>query len=399
MSNSYQYNGTTGTIIPDTSNIKEEVTEEYKTALGQDLDVSDSSPAGRLIEVETIARKRVIENMALIANMLNPNQAFGIFLDAIAYLFDVERVGATSTRVICTLTGTPNTIIPANVQAKDTSNNLYYLENQTIIGSDGSTEAYFVAINKGAIECDANSLNQIVTAVTGWDGINNESAGETGKSGESDLELKTNLPTKQYQGYSLLDAIRANVLNVENVESCFVIDNPSGIADTTKVPGKSLPPHSLYVCVDGGSNEDVAKAIFDKKSIGCDYAGTMETVTVKDSDQDYQVSFDRAELKPIYVTVSVNVSNLGGSSNINETAIKNAVVAYSLGQVEGVDGLKIGVNANAFELASAITIQIPELFIEDVKVSDNNSDWSTNVDIAKYERGTISSDNITVIQK
>lgn len=398
MSN-YEYNETTGIVVADTSTIKQEVQEEFKAALGQDLDVSDSTPQGRLIEAETVARKRVIENMALLANMFNPQQAFGIFLDALAYLFSVERVGATSTRVICVLTGTANTVIPANSQAKDTNGNIYYLENQVTISESGTVEAYFIAANKGAIECEANTLTEIVTAVYGWDSINNESAGETGLAGESDLQVRTNLMIKQYQGTSLLNAIRSRILNVENVESCVVVDNPTNNNDTTSVPGKTLPPHSLWVCVDGGSNEDVAKAIFDTKTVGCDYAGSDVTETVSDKDQNYDVSFDRAVLKTIYVDVTVNVSNLGGSSNINETAIKNAIIAYANGEVAGVDGLKLGVNANAFEIASALTIQIPELFIVEIKVSADNTTWSTNIDIAKYEKGTISINNITVMQQ
>ena len=97
----YQYNQTTGIVVPDTSKVKEQVQAEYMSVLGEDLDISDSTPQGRLIEAETIARKRVIENMALLANMFNPNQAYGIFLDSIASLFGVERVGATRTRVNC----------------------------------------------------------------------------------------------------------------------------------------------------------------------------------------------------------------------------------------------------------------------------------------------------------
>ena len=398
MADNYQYNETTGKIVADTSAIKAEVEQEYKDALGQDLDVSESTPQGRLIEAETVARKRVVENMALLANTFNPQQSFGIFLDALAYLFGIDRVGATSTRVIATCSGTANTVIPAGSQAKDSNGNLYYSESTLTIGASGTVQGYFAAYVKGAIECPAASLTTIVTAVTGWSSITNVAAGETGLEGESDISLRQNLPIKQYQGASLLDAIKSKVLAVENVVSCEVADNPTGNSDTSRVPGKTLPPHSLWVCVDGGTDSAVALAINNGKEPGCNYAGSDVTESVVNAGQTYTVKFDRVVAVPVYIDVTVNVSNVSGSTTINEEAIKNAILAYAAGEVEGVDGLKLGIDVNAFEIASAITIQIPELFIEEVKVSSDNSNWATSVSIAKYQKGTISAANITVHQ-
>lgn len=395
----YEYNTTTGIVVPDTSQIKSDVEQEFKNALGQDLDVSESTPQGRLIEAETVARKRTVENMALLANMFNKDQAFGIFLDSLASVFGVDRIGSTRTRVTCQLTGTANTVIPANAQAQDENGNLYYLENQVTLDSNGDATGYFLSINKGAIECPANSLNQIVTAVLGWSTVNNSSAGAVGLEGESDTELRKSLPKKQYQGKSLNEAIRSNVLRVEGVDSCLVIDNDTNSNDTTSVSGKTLPPHSLWVCVDGGNNNEIAQAIFDTKSIGCAYAGTDVSVNVSDGSQTYSVSFDRPTTQRIYVSITVDVSALGGSSNINEEAVKNAIISYANGEVAEVDGLKVGVNVNAFEIASAVTIQIPELFIVDVKVSSDNTNWVTNINIAKKQKATIDVDDITVTQQ
>lgn len=391
----YYYNTTTGVVVPDTSKIKEEVEQEYKNALGQDLDTSASTPQGRLIEVETTARKRTIENNALLANMFNPNQSYGIFLDSIASLFGVDRVGATRTRVNCQLSGVANTIIPANAQAMDTEGNIYYLENQATIGSGGTTNADFLCMEKGAIECPIGTLTEIVTAVIGWNAITNEVAGEIGLDGESDNELRKNLPTKQYKGVGIREAIKNRILEVEDVKSCIVIDNPSNSNDTTSVVGKTLSPHSLYVCVDGGKDEKIARAILDKSTVGCAFAGTDKTITVETDDNEYDVSFDVATDVRIYVKVTVDV----GSSVITESAIKSAIKSYANNEVKEVDGLKLGVNVNAFEIASAISIQIPDLSIVSVQVSDDNTNWLTNIDIAKYEKGTIAEADITVIQQ
>jgi len=52
----YTYVTTTGVIIPDTADIKAVVQAEWKAALGDNLDVSDSSPQGVLIAAETASR-------------------------------------------------------------------------------------------------------------------------------------------------------------------------------------------------------------------------------------------------------------------------------------------------------------------------------------------------------
>ena len=58
MADNYTYNTNSGVVVPDTANIKAEVEQEFKTALQkEDLDTSESTPQGRLIEAETVARK------------------------------------------------------------------------------------------------------------------------------------------------------------------------------------------------------------------------------------------------------------------------------------------------------------------------------------------------------
>lgn len=408
----YQYNETTGIVVPDTSKVKEQVQNEYKSAIAPDLDVSDSTPQGRLIEAETVARKRTIENMALLANMFNPQQAYGIFLDSIASLFGVERVGATATRVLCQLSGTENTVIPANAQAQDTNGNIYYLESSVTLGSNGNGQGYFVAMNKGAIECSANTLNKIVTAVLGWESVNNTDSGTIGLAGESDLTFRKKLGIAQYKGRAIIQSIESALLEVTDLVGCKVIDNPNTTSqviqnerlhsltppDTTG--DITLPAHSLYVCVKGGSDEDVARAIFNTKSIGCAYASSNNETIIEDNGYQYSIYFDKATDISISVKITVDVSQLGGTSLQNITAIKNAIKNYAEGKIESVDGLSIGTTLSPFEIASAVSIQIPQLFIKKVEISGGGISLGTNnIPIGINEIAIISEANIEVVQE
>lgn len=405
MGSNYQYNTPKGIIIPDTTQIQSEVEQEFKNALGQDLDVTPSTPQGRLIEAETIARKRVIENMALLANMFNKDQAFGIWLDSIASLFGIDREGATRTRVTCSLVGTANTIIPQNAQAQDSNGNIYFLENQVTIGNDGTAKGDFLAIEKGAIECPANSLNQIVTAIIGWTSINNSVAGETGLDGESDNELRQNLPNKQYQGKSLVKSIESAILEIEDVKSAFVVDNTNS-ASKTIVNGRDsnrnivLPAHSLYVCVDGGTNQAIAEAINRTRSLGCSYASSNNATTVGTGTTAETIKFDTLTTGGYTVPIYVDITIKTGSSNNLTEAVKSAIESYANNEIESVDGLKLGVNVSSFEIACAVNAQIPELYVVSVKIG--LSDNAINLDsviIGANEKATISADHITVTQQ
>lgn len=415
MANDYQYNQTTGIVVPDTSKVKAEVEQEFKDALGQDLDVSESTPQGRLIEAETVARKRTIENMALLANMFNPQQSYGMFLDSIASLFGIERIGATRTRVFCTLSGTEGTVVPANAMAQDTNGNMYYLENEVTIGSEGTATGEFLALDKGAVVCEAGTLTEIVTAILGWNSITNASAGETGVDGESDNELRQKLPTAQYQGKSLNESIKSAILEVENVKSCYVTDNPTSTTKTL-INGRDssrnivMPAHSLYVCVDGGDNEAIAKAINNTRSLGCAYASQNNETPVAYSvdyvigsetepEQVENVYFDNLTEGGYTVAVAVNITIKTGSTNDLTAAVKQAIQDYADNKIDSVDGLKLGVNVSSFEIACAVNAQIPELYVESVKVGlVGGSITSDSIIIGVNEKATISAAYITVEQ-
>ena len=132
-----------GVIIPDTSDLQQEVQQEYVSALGDDLDLSPETPQGRLIEAETLCRKSVLDNNALIANALNPNTSFGVFLDALSALTGTSRRWATHTAVLCTLTGVPDTTVPAGSLARTQAGDAFALVNDTVIGADGTAQEYY----------------------------------------------------------------------------------------------------------------------------------------------------------------------------------------------------------------------------------------------------------------
>lgn len=199
----YQYVTSTGLIVPDTSTIRDQVTQDFKNALGQDLDVTPETPQGRLIQLITDYRVNTLAINALNSNQINLRYATGRFLDAIGSFYGTERIASTSTRVLATVTGVANTVIPQGSQAKTTAGDLFYAENNITIGNSGTSTGYFLSLEKGPIPCEVNTLTQIVNAVLGWETISNSANAIIGTNVESDTDFRNRIQDSRFTGISL----------------------------------------------------------------------------------------------------------------------------------------------------------------------------------------------------
>lgn len=389
-----QYITKNGIIVPDTADVKEQVENEFKAALGQDLSLEASTPQGRLIEGETIARKAVLENNAYMANQLNPNTSSGIFLDANCALVGIVRKSATHTEVLATITGVANTVIPAGSQAKTSAGDVFALVDDFTIPSGGSGSAYFQAVESGAVACAVGTLTQIVTAVLGWETINNPVAAVIGEDAESDSALRLRRKKGLYTGSALLRAIESALLKVDGVLSVFVDENETN--GTKVVDGQTLVAHSIWCVVDGGASADVAKAIWEHKSLGCAYNGAQEVTVYGPYNVPYTVKFDRPTYQPFEISVTVT-SPLTIDAQEVESEVKAALETWANGGIPGVDGLGLGVDVSPFEAAAAITAQIPGLFVNSVQVALVGETLSTDsLEMKVYEKATLSDADISV---
>ena len=389
-----QYVTKNGIIVPDTADVKEQVENEFKAALGQDLSLDASTPQGRLIEGETIARKSVLENNAYMANQLNPNTSSGMFLDANCALVGVTRKSSTRTEVLATVTGVANTVIPAGSQAKTSAGDLFALVDDFTIPATGTGSAYFQAVDSGAVSCPIGTLTQIVTAVLGWETVNNPVAAVIGEDAESDSALRLRRKKSLYTGSALLRSIESSVLKVDGVLSVFPAENETN--GTKVIDDKNLVAHSIWIVVDGGESEDIAKAIWQHKSLGCAYNGAQEVTVYGPYNVPYTVKFDRPTYQPFQISVTVT-SPLTIDAQEVESEVKAALEKWVNGGIAGVDGLGLGVDVSPFEAAAAITAQIPGLFVNSVQVALVGETLSTDsLEMKVYEKATLSDADISV---
>lgn len=357
----YNYVEQTGLIIPDTSEILDDVNAEYREIFGEDFVVDPETPEGTLIAAEVTSRQSVARNNAAVGNQLNPNLAGGPFLDAIWALTGGERSVATRSTVQATITGVAGTSIPQGSVARTTAGDDFESAAVITIPISGTVEASFQSVEVGPIGAPAGTLTQIVDAVLGWETVTNATAATLGTLVESDADSRNRRrATLALQGRSTAFAVTSNLRNVPGVRSLTFRENTTDTAAT--IDGIMLAPHSIWTSVDGGDDEAVAAALLEAKSAGANWNGDVAVmVTEEASGQEFTVNFDRPTPVPILVRVTVRT---GSAQSIDPIpAVRDAVLAYAAGEVADEDGFVVGADVSPFELAAAVNRQNPELFI------------------------------------
>lgn len=302
----YQYLTSQGVIVPDTSTLRDDVESEYRSVFGQQLDVNPETPQGALITMEVENRDAVVRNNAELANQINPDLAGGIFLDAIWALMGGQRFDATHSFLSqVKFTGIAETIIPKGSQAATLNGDLFETTKTLIIGKGGSVTGDMRAIETGAIECGVGQLNKVASSVLGWETVHNPSNAVLGRDAESDLQSRRRRKqTLAKNTVSVGEAITSALYELEGVRSLAYRENYTD--QPMMFDGITLVPHSIYVCVEGGDKEAIARSLLRTKTLGAAFNGSEEVEVLENiSGQIYPVKFDRAKEIVLFCRVTV----------------------------------------------------------------------------------------------
>ena len=300
----------TGFSADDVSDVRAAVAQAWKQAFRSDntaeLNTEPETPAGQIIDSQTASITQKDSELLYLANMLNPLKATGIFQDALGEIYYIRRKPAIASSAVIKCTGLPGTVIPVSAQIMSTADDTVWqnTEAQTI-GSDGTCECVFECQSSGLISAATGTLSRINTMVAGWDTAVNEAAAVVGQNAETQGAFEA----RRYASVGLnsrgtITAVYARVANCANVVSCIVRENKTNVP--IEIDGYYLKAHSVFVSVVGGSDEDIAEAIYNSCSAGCDYNGNT-TVAVTDSATKAveKVTFYRPAEFDVYVKVTL----------------------------------------------------------------------------------------------
>ncbi len=356
---SYEYVTNQGVILARTDQVLDNWNDQFKTVFGDDFVTYPSTPEGGFIAMFANAEMAVNRGNAAIATQLNPDYSGGSFQDAICALFDTKRTPSVNSKVTIKCTGVANTNIPSGRTVRDDNGHYWSLDNDALIDASGVVFADFTCLTVGPIEAGIGTITQIAQGVLGWETANNEGAASIGKLEQSDQSLarfrKLQLGN---QGRRTVVAIKGNLSKVDGFGSMSFRENRDESQQV--IDNITMKPKSIYVCVDGGTDLDVAEAIKEAASDGAGFNGsTSQSVKDPVSGQSEVILFDRPAPVNVDITIGVRI----GSANITTQAIKKSVIDYANGLVGDSEGFVVGADVSPFDISAAVSERNPGLFV------------------------------------
>lgn len=212
------------------------------------------------------------------------------------------------------------------------------------VGS-GAVDVVFQAETAGPVGALAGTLQTIATPVSGWSSVTNLLDAATGSLQETDAALRARRNLElALDGNSTVDAIRAAILavnqgstdpNHQAPTTCTVFYN-----NTDAYDANGVPPHAVEIMVQGGTDQDIADAVWKSVAAGTATYGN-QTSTVTDSQGNAQtVHWTRPVSVPIYVTAVVNYDASQWPANSDAAvaaAATSALLTYGQAVAVGVD--------------------------------------------------------------
>lgn len=377
---------------------------EYVSRTGLEVDFEADVFLGVITAIMSDLLGQLSEEVQAIFDARDPGNATGTQLSSLALAVGITRRDATFSTASVDLTGDAGTIIVQGRTVRsggETDSQLWDTTADVTLDGGGLGTVIAQAQTPGAIRAAAGEIDQIVTAVLGWQTVTNPLLAIAGLDRETDDELRLRRQDSlQISGSTSADAMRAQLIQVEGVQTAIVVENDDTVA--ILVDTVSIGPHSVAVIIHpptltDAQKEAVAETIFNTLAIGIATNGTDVIATVTGADNlPKTIRFDFTDnlLVDTGVTVTVEPEVAGEPKPPTFAEIKpqveTAVTAFyaalqvgvdvrklpllsDLNAIEGIRSVIVGLDTavdpgSRLDAAGDVTVFINELAIEDTTI-------------------------------
>lgn len=324
-----------GYTAPRAADILAVMRDEIETEIGAAVDWDNDLVLSAIVTSAASRIGELAQSGQALVDAWSPANATGLPLSDLSLIVGVTRDPATSSTCPVTITGTPGTVIASSRIIESTADRSRWLTSENVtIGGGGTVSATVVAQVPGVVTAEPGDLTTIVTPVAGWTSVTNAAAATPGVDVESDASLrKRRQQSLQTAGSRSLNALRSNILAIDDVDAAVVVENDSNA--TATVEGISLPAHSIGVVVHPSTmttatKQLVAQAIYDHVAAGIYTEGSDVVATVTGLDNvGHVVRFDFAGETTVNVGITVDLEDGYELADV-ETPIEEAVTDYFL---------------------------------------------------------------------
>ena len=340
-------------FVPKTLQIiKGELEAEFRSVFGAGINLEPESVFGQIVGIFSEREALLWEMAEDVYASDRPDSSADASLDGLAALTGATRLPATKTAVTVTMGGTAGTVLPAGRVVSVVGSGARFLTTaEATIGAGGVVDVACQSEDYGPIPAYAGTLTKIETPVSGWSTATNAVDADVGRDVETDADFRLRREALlREQGNSALEALRADVLAVENVESCTIFENPTASTDS-----EGMPPHSVEALVTGGADADIAAALLGSVAGGIETHGTTSVVVEDSQGVQRTIKFSRPADKNVFVTVHL-VKNADFPAD-GADQIKAAVVAYAAARLwTGDDVVSSAMYPAVFSVAGVVDV-------------------------------------------
>lgn len=380
-----------GLLIDEFSTIYNRLADKFKLIYGQDINLEQNSPDGQLLGIITNEIYDLQTLILHIYNSFDPDLAQGVELNKLLKLIAQTRRASTKSIVDITIVANANVTLPADYTIIDENKNEWVINAETTLIS-GTNIISFNAVNFGAIEASANTINDVVTVFPEIISVNNALHAEVGRDEESDVLLrKRRNNLLSVNSNSTIAGVYSKLFLLDTVTDAVIYENATDTYDALK----DLNAHTLWCIIDGGSIDEITKIIATDKTIGTDLKGTVSNNYVEiflkadgtTRALTHIVKFDRPTEIPLYIKLTVSKKII--TDIIDMDAIKNKLVEklYSINE-----------KATATELYAYVYSAGNTFIASNLEVSKNNITFGNTVTNDYDEKFIISAVNIAITE-
>ena len=306
-----------GFVVKTEADIIADLNASFLAAFGAQFATDPSLPDGQVIGIYAGNLANAWLQAEAAYNAFSPTAAFDVGLDKVVELNGVVRIVDKPTRVALVFTGADGTTVPSGYSVTTDDGLSFTTVAEAILPASVSADCTTL----GAISIGANEVHNLSTPIpAGLTGATNPDAGVTGIVREEDPALRQRRSKSTIaSGTSALDSIYEAV---ESLQLPYI----NILENDTAVTKDGIPPFSFLTVVEGGTAEEVSRAIFENKPINIQSYGAIVTQVYDKKGRPHNIGISRPVV--VYVDVIVHIKKLPGASLAADLFVKDKVVEF-----------------------------------------------------------------------
>lgn len=360
----------------------------YRGIYGQDIYIDPDSQDGQLLALLALALDDVNGECVSAYNAFSPSTAQGNGLSRVVKINGIARKVPSASTALLTIGGVAGTVIENGI-VSDINGVQWLLPSPVTIPIEGQTLVTATCSTIGAVSAAANTINDILTPVLGWQTANNEQAADIGQPTEIDGQLRVRQSiSTMVASRSIFEGTIGAVAEISGVTRFRGYEN-----DTLFMDDVGVPANSIAIVIDGGNAQTVVNTIGVTKPPGIPTFGTTVGTYTDQYGIPHRIFY--SPVVDVPVTWQANITKLTGYTSDIATSIKQELSDWTnaLGIGNSVDRAQGYMAAQLYGAPSSKMFRLTSLKI----ARDGNTLAEQNIGMAYNEAPLCDPEFIDVI--